>query len=276
MAGPWYDGTPVFLRDRRLVETAPPQRLREELAARSEQPDPEAIFTNVGRVANKAKVLAERIAEQAPPWIDVPAQDSTIRTAVRRKDPSVADGNRITFDLFKDAIESLEGRRNAVKMEDFHDLTGNAVADDIRIKATTNKSVHPDLGDNQLALLTSELMIVWVLNQMMGPWQAQNTGMAVAGKLPPATETPAVISQTIIGIVMQFLIYGLEEEAIKGFLQNTGSYQSAEIDTIISRARTQTPTDMQQLAARRLGEGDYEVILKYALDYIGRTTKSRQ
>ena len=107
MTKPWYDGTPFFRRERRLVETAPPERLREELAARDEQPNPETIFSDMGRIANKAKILAERIAEQAPPWIEVPVRDSTIRASVKRKDPSVTNGNRITFDLFKDAFSSL-------------------------------------------------------------------------------------------------------------------------------------------------------------------------
>jgi len=274
MSTPWYDGTPEFNKERRIVETPPRRSVDADFEAQSNLPNAEALFDSLARIGNKAKRLADATEKAAPPWIDVPDQDSHVRRAVRRKDATVQDGNRITFDLFKDTIEHFERQKEAIKIEDFDDLTGNDVSDDLRIKGKTSKSEHPDLDDNQLGLYVSELMIIWTLHQLMGPWRAQSTSMAVSGKWPPATELGSVLSDTLIGLTMQLLIYGLEEKTLKSFLTQSGSYSSESIDTVIERAKAEVPTEMQKLAARKMGEGDYELILKYSLDFIGRTEKT--
>lgn len=233
------------------------------------------IFNNYARIANKAKALADTVEQEAKKYTIPVAEFATeVRAAVVRKDQFAGDGSEITFDLFRDAINALEGRRKVVDLDKVAtNLTGNALADSKWIDSQMQAADNPDLDGERLAMLASNIMILFILNQMMGPWKAMDTQQMTAAKLPPATETGGLVAQTIIGIVMQLLVAGLQEAAIEGFLKRSGvqAITGREPKSFIQQARGMKLDETQDLASRKMGEADYEMILDYAKDFLAQT-----
>ena len=233
------------------------------------------VYNDYARVANKAKALAEALETQAQKY-SIPVREfaSEVRAAVGRKDQFNRAGTIITFDLFKDAIAQMETRRNLVNLDDMAtNITGNALADARFIDGRQAAADNPDLDAEKLAMLGSNFMILYILNQMQGPWKAIDTQQMTSAKLPPATETGGLIAQTIIGIIMQLLVAGLQEAAIEGFLKRSGVEQltGRTPKSFIQQAKGTELDEMQDLAARKMGEADYEMILDYAKDFLAQT-----
>jgi hypothetical protein len=265
---PNYEGIQELERQRRITEL-PPSELNVPL------PDPEQlaseVFRDFARIGNKAKVLAVAAGEHAKKlWIPVPEAAVTLRGAVKRKDQT-SDGSRVSFDLFKDAIEFMEKRREAINLDMFENVTGSLIVDEEIITEQMAGVENPDLDPEELMMFVSPLILLFTLNHLLGPYKAQDSGQVAAGKLPPSTEVGPVIAQTVIGIVMQLLLYGISERALKNMLANSSNIQ--DVDMVIEQAKRQAPTRMQELAARKVGEGDYELILRHSMDYLARTVK---
>jgi hypothetical protein len=233
------------------------------------------VFNDYARIANKAKALADSVETEAQKYtIPVGEFATEVRAAITRKDQFTSDGSVITFDLFKDAISQMEKRRNLVSLDSMaQNITGNALADSKYIDSQMMAADNPDLDAEKLAMLASNFMILYILNQMQGPWKAIDTQQMTAGKLPPSTEIGGLIAQTIIGIIMQLLVAGLQEAAIEGFLKRSGVEQLTGRDpkSFIAQAKGAKLDEMQDLAQRKMGEGDYELILDYAKDFLAQT-----
>jgi hypothetical protein len=271
MPNPFYTGPFLPRRQRRVTELPPHE---DRVTPPTDEAVAQEVFDRLAKVANKAKVIyeaSEKLAEKL--WIPVSPAAERVRGAVKRKDQNTPDGSRITFDLFKDALETLERRRDAVKLQSFEDLTGNALADDQSIRLWMNTTDYEDLNQEQALMMVSGLMVPMTLNFMLGPFKGTDTQQAVAGKIYPGTEVGPILAQTIIGIVYQLLVAGLEETLVEDFLHRSGAATalSTTIPDIMQQARAREPDEMQMLAERSMGEGDYEMILEYAYDFLGRT-----
>ena len=271
MLDPFYPGPRAPRRERRVSEV-PPRGQRESGPSQQEVVD--ETFSDLARVANKASVLAEASAAVAAAFsIPVAAGAERVRAAVRRKDQGSADGSFITFDLFKDAFEALERRRNAVRLSDFEDLSGDPLADDRSIRLWMARTDDPSLGQQQALMMVSGLMVLFTLNHMLGPYKGADVQQAVAAKVPPGTEVGPLVSQTLVGLAYQLLVAGLEDAIVEDFLRRSGAESafSLSIPDIMDRARAREPDEMQGLAGRAMGEGDYEMILEYAYGFLNRT-----
>jgi len=126
------------------------------------------VFNNYARIANKARALANAVEKEATRYtIPVAVFATEVRAAVSRKDQFSTDGSVITFDLFKDAISKMEDRRNLVDLDSMaNNITGNVLADSKWIDGQVQASDNPDLDAEKLAMLGSNFMILYILNQM--------------------------------------------------------------------------------------------------------------
>lgn len=274
MADPFFRPDLDPPKKRRITEGPP------LVTARPEQEEPvdevAEVFNDYGRVANKAKALAQQVAREARKFtIPVSEFATEVRAAVRRKDQFTSDGSLITFDLFRDALAVMEKRRNSVDLDQLTDLTGNVIADSKKLEQMVSQADNPDLDGERLAMFASNLMVLYVLNQMLGPWKAVDTAQMTAPKQPPGTEVGSLVAQTIIGVVMQLLIAGLQEQAIEGFLKRTGVEQQTGIkpSQFIAQAKGRQLNELQDLAQRKMGESDYDLILDYVKDFITQTAE---
>jgi hypothetical protein len=269
-----YFKPPEPRKKRRVTEEAfrPEERIPDV-----EAPGVEETFNRLANLANKAKVLADAAGEASKfLFIPVDPDAEQVRAAVKRKDQTSTDGGLITFDLFKDAIDFVEHRRQSLDLGGITslELTGNAQTDSEKINKHLRKTDDPDLSEEQLLLLGSQLMILFILNQMMGPYKAIDTQQVVATKIiPPAVEVAPTIGQILIGVAIQLLIIGVQEAAVMEFFKSSGAAASVGItpEQIVEQAKAQPLTDVQELAKKRFGEGDYEQILEYSFNHIQST-----
>jgi len=267
MNDPFYEGPARFERERRVTEVPRPG-----IPTAIDVLSADEVFNDLAALANKARVLADASAEQAMK-LSIPVHENSrqVRAAVRRKDQMVPDGSRITFDLFKDAIETVERRREALNLDALQDLTGTSLADHDQIRSTMSAVENDDVDPNLLPILLSEMMVLFVLGQVIKPYTNQDIATATAAKLIPGTEEPSVIAQTIIGIIYQLLIMGIEEATVKLFLERAAP--GRDVDLLIDQAKSQNPTEMQDLAQRHAGQADYDLILQYCFEYIAGTSE---
>jgi len=271
---PFYrpDQEPPKRRRINEVSRAP---LPPERTAPPEETDADRVFNKFAQVANKAKALADQVEREAKKFtVPVAPTAVEVRAAVTRKDQFNSQGNIITFDLYKDALAVNEARRNALGLESLFDMTGHALTDSKIFQDAVAQADNPELDGQQLAMFGSQVLILFALNQILGPYKAMDTQELTAAKLPPGTDIPGMLRQTIVGLVMQLVIAGIQDTAIEGFLKQTNASALTGLtsEDIMDRARSGTHNldETQELVVKKLGESDYELILDYVSNYISR------
>lgn len=272
--------TPIDIhRERILTEVRRIKRLP------SEAPQPqelEQLFNRAAFLSNKANHLARAIANEARKYfIPVHEESIDVRAAVRRKGDS-EDGSQISFDLFKDATEAMQRMKKESEetvilsrsIEPASVLQKRIRKIRARVSLMTSFGSEPD--DDELELLISQFLILYIAHTLMKPFESITEHLPLSQTLVPKTpggpETEIAIS-LLIGIAMQLLIMGLNDDIMETYLDEAAgeSYPLGwTAKDVIAQARNLEQSKLQQLAEKQAGLNDYELILAYSFDFLSR------
>jgi len=238
------------------------------------------LFNRTAFVANKANVLAKAIEEVARRYeIPVHPDADEVRAAVKRKSSDSPDGLKISFDLFKDAVEVMHRRQVAIT-----ELTLNQAPDDPgvvfqkKIIRLRNRLAVPegDLTDDELELLLSHFFILLMAYMLQGAFDAIDHALFVA-VIPDGQPAEAVIAfQVILSVVVQLIMFAANEQQLEKWLDDASLIRLPAGMTgakVIQAAKAQPIQPIHRLAAAYAGFSDYETILRYAFEYLQRTEK---
>lgn len=274
---------PLILETHRLRVLEEIDRIKTDISNAPSASEVEELFNKAAFVSNKANVLAraiEKVAEKY--YIPVGEDDIEVMAAVSRKSAD-SDGSRISFDLFKDAIKfSLQVRKDTEETIVLSQqiTTGSVLSRRIRkIRARASlliqTGVEPD--DNMLEMLLSQFITLWIAHELMKPFEAMTDHLQLAQtwveKSAGSSEAQIAIS-ILIGLAMQLLIMGLNDEAMEYYLDKAagGRFPAGlTAKDLVVKARGLEPTQAQRFAELTAGLNDYEVILRYSFDFLGAT-----
>lgn len=269
------------VRDRVLTEIS---RVRSSL---STAPSPilmEEHFNKTSKVANKANALAEAISVAASKYfIPVDSNALDVVAAVKRKSADSPDGLRISFDLFKDAVECMQRQRKATEEEIVLSARiepASVLEKRIRkLRARISLEMSGDEPDDDLLeMLVSQFILLFLAHELMRPFEELLAHLPLAQtwveKSQGSSEVQILIS-TLIGLAIQLIIMQVNDDLMETYLaQAAGDSLPKGITTkdIISQARSLNQIRSIDLATQLSGINDYETILRYATDFLEKTT----
>jgi hypothetical protein len=252
-------------------------------------PDPdqlEKLFNRAAFLSNKANIVARSLSEVAEKYfIPVDPEATDVVAAVKRKSADSLDGLKISFDLFKDAVKASQQTKK--DMEETVILsqsitTGSVLQKRIRkIRARASIMVQSgfDPEDQLLETLVSQFIILWIAHELMKPFEAitDHTQLSETWVEKGSGSSKAqIIISILIGLVMQFIIMGLNDDLMEEYLNEAAGGIFPEGHTaasIIAEARSFEKTRAHELAEIMVGLNDYEIILRYSFQYLRATTE---
>jgi len=248
----------VFLRDE---NTLVPDEVPET--------DPIAEFDGIKELIERAGAIVEDL-EKAGAAFGVPIEEdyNEVRASHQRLS---GDGRFITFAEFRAAVdERSKGKADLFKSAP----TGNPFVDSRRVdRARLKRHIAPDkVGDNlfaQLLSFGSQGFILWAINGLLGAWKAPDTAKAVAGKIPPATELPAIFQQIVSSMIMMRFVNGVSEAAAEAVVGADFVTAGIDIKRAVGEAYRAPPPDSKSYEVYRasLAKADHEIVLEHCLDY---------
>jgi len=266
-------------RKRILSEIARQQKKEEE---RTEQSEVDRIFNRYAFVANKANVLIRAIEEQAHKFfIPVHEDASRVRAAVTRRSSDSPDGKRISFDLFRDAVDIMIQRKKemtALAIEEGKDGPTEVFRKKVQILNHQIVNADDSLTETDWRLLISQFFILLIAQQLMQPWSAERWSEIVAASEHAEGSEIVIAAHFIEGILMQMLIQAVAEELLEQWLDDATLVElprGMKGKDLIQAAKAQSLelTKPQRLAMAYVGQDDYEVILNYSFEYIAKTNE---
>ena len=267
-------------RDRILAEIARIRREPKGPEVNFEQT--EALFNKAARVSNKANVLLKRLAEVADKYfIPVHPEAQKVRGAVKRTSADSPDGLQISFDLFRDALESLQ--RQKKNMEPHVILSQSIEPDSVfskkmrKIRAATRLSSGGlDADDDYLEMLISQFCILYIAHYLMKPFNNLLDLLPLSQTLKAKEDDEVVyaeiVIQLLIGLAIQLIIFELNEQLMEKALEDTAMIpKGMTAKEIIQRAKAAPKNKAQEMALAYKSLSDYEIILGYAFEFLAKT-----
>jgi len=226
-----------------------------------------ALYGNMGKVLSKVDRLLDEIKKNAPPRIPVHEQAVEVRLALRNLYPG-QPADYITYLQYLDCIEYENKFYNFDPTKVIDLLTGDPSIDS-RLLSQTMQESGTGMKPDEWMLLGGHFAFLMVLNRILQTFQAPNTQKAVAGKMPPGTETAATLVQVLIGLAAILLQTAItEKEAAKSLESTFGEFLSTvgtSADSIVESAKNQPPdTLMSNYSQSR--EGEYRANIKQYSD----------
>lgn len=259
-------------------------RLQSEISNAPTAEEVEALFNRTAFVANKANILVKAIEEAADKYfIPVGGEELEVRAAVSRKSADSKDGSKISFDLFKDAVKfclqvKKDMEQNVVLSQQI--TTGSVLQrriKKIRARASLLVQTGTEPDDNMLEMLLSQFITLWIAHELMKPFEAMTDHLQLAQtwveKESGGSEAQIAMA-ILIGLAMQLLIMGLNDDAMEYYLDKAagGKFPSGfTAKDLVAKARGLEPMQVHRYAELNAGLNDYEVILRYAFDFLGAT-----
>jgi hypothetical protein len=157
-------------------------------------------------------------------------------------------------------------------------LDGNPPVDAEQIKLFRRRASNADLRAQDLLMMSSSLIVQYMLSRLQGQFTAVDISGAVAAKLIPGTEAASVAAQIIQSILLTIIVDVANERLVE-----LAQKEDRGGTTKYSRTKTLSQNDdgtpklnynpddldyMDKLAIRRVGEADYDMILEYVLGFI--------
>jgi hypothetical protein len=271
-----------LLRDRVLTDTV--LKIDQQKNAALQQ-DLRSLFNKAAFVSNKANVLIDAIEKKASQYsIPVHPEADDVRAAVLRKSSDSPDGLRISFDLFRDAVDVLYRRKKVISemilsegLGDPYSILSKKI---VRLRCRlTYPEETTGLTSKDIAFMLSQFFILYLANQLLGVFKGTDDAAFIGSLSSTSGKENAlgVISfQVLLSFVVQLIIFGINEALLAEWLD-----ESAVVDTggltgkqIIEAAKARKLEPIDKITQAYVGIDDYEKILNYAFDYLGRTTES--
>lgn len=240
----------------------------------------ESSFNRAASLSNKANHLANSLSESASSlYIPVHPSAVNVINAVKRKSGDSVDGLKISFDLFADAVEAMQ--RLKVELKTLIVVSSRNDPDQVlakrvrKLRARINLNLKSDdVDDNYIEMLISQFVILYLAHELMKPFEGILDHMPLSEtwveKQSGGSDTQILIS-VLIGLALQFIIMGLNDELMEDFLIRAGAVNlpgGLTAKGIIAEARKVEPTTAMGIAADQAALNDYETILRYSFQYI--------
>lgn len=205
----------------------------------------ESFIRIFGAIAKMKKVqqIADAINQQV--YIPVPASARRVRQAVRRRDLDELNGARISFELFKEALNRAVHEYDFVNFEFLDNIQNDPDMDSELFR--NNWALHnvDELREANDALNAGEqgipgsevltedeirnsapwwmkllvyggsIILIWYLQKQLGIYQGIDTASATSTKLPPGTDIAPIILNIVVGIAIYLLLNSLTLEEAK-------------------------------------------------------------
>lgn len=262
------------LEGRRGLEGQDQNPVYEDLAKprTRETPDPfkqvDQLFVNLAGVIGKADQLLT-LAESMPRALYIPVDELSrpVRQAVARRDREVPDGSKISFSLFKKAIQKSIDQYKFIDLEYLDNMRNEPWADSALFQANwtagqmeqTLRQLDGEVGDPgfneefrnrlggetagdrqwlaKLLIASAPLIFLYLDNKLQGPFSSLDRAATTSTKLVPGTEVPIVLIQILVGLALYILIHNLSGPELEEQLNNAGygkALQSAGLNVSVA------------------------------------------
>lgn len=229
-----------------------------------------AMYDNMRKVVGKADRLLDELKRTAPLRIPVHDRADEVRLALRSLYPGQPE-DFITYNQYLECLEAEDRFFNFDPTTMIDLMTGDSIVDS-RILSQSMQEAYSGKPMEELLLMGGHFAAMLLCNRMLQVFQAPNTQSAVAGKMPPGTETAATLMQVLIGLSAILLQTAISEKEAAKSLENTfGEFLTQtgmSADSIIAQAK-ETPPDsaLQNYTLSR--ESEHRAAIKdYSNSYV--------
>lgn len=267
-----FENAPSEPKRRRTLGISPQSRRGTEIPdlPTVEEADITRLFNGQAFVMNRATALLREVEPRAQKLF-VPVDEFAIqvRQALRRRG---LDPNQIPFDLYKDMYVLLEKRARNMEFEVVGDLTGDRLVDHFKIKHNL-KTGGRDLSKWEEFLMAMEPWLLWfMMNQLIGQFQAQEHQEACAAKTPMGTEVGPVQLRMAISMAAMMLVMGMQEEHVLFAVKQPHFNIPIPPADLINRARRLIESDGLHRELKEIaGAADPYLIIQYCDNHINRS-----
>lgn len=265
-------------RDRVLTDTIKASTQDRNVLSQQEIRD---LFNKSAFVSNKASSLIRAIEKQAAIFsIPVHPEAAEVRAAVARKSTDSPSGEQISFDLFKDAIRysylTKQGVTEMILREGVGDPDSVLTKKVLFLRA---RLMYPEVSsgmtDADIGMLISQFFILYLANKILGPFEGLvHTEILLAlDAIGTQKALDTVAIQVIESIVFQLIIFGVNTALLESWLDNAAEINLPKGMTgksLIEAAKARELKPIHKMAQSYVGLDDYQRILDYAFEYIGR------
>lgn len=250
-----------FKKERSLYDDTPKPRTFDNLNIEdSEEKKVQEIFSKIEDEIKLGNELLRLFDEKCrATHIPVPAELQNIRSAVRRKDNAEPDGAKISFALFLTSIKKYEQIKIQYSLLIQDQINENPELDAQRVTNLKVKVMN-GIGESDLFVFSS----IWLLNYIVTKYQDifnVPTMMQIAAS--PQSAAVGAIKLTLALAFAAFIEAVFDDE---GRRVTTGTDNRINPDQL---------SRVEQLAVKKIGENDYDLILDYAIKYIYSTNDQK-
>jgi len=218
------------------------------------------IFSEVKdniELSNRLLNLLDKKCRATHVPVDSIMQD--VRAAVARKDPSEADGARISFHLFLTAVKKFEQVKLNYAFKIMESTTGNLRLDSVTQRNYKNKILF-GLSDDDLAMFDSVYLLNYAIHKFQDIFNVPDIL-----KISPPSEHPEGAAygamKLVIAIAFASAIDVLNKILIRGIRSESSSVSTTPAEQFQFNR-------LESLAMEKVGENDYKNILDYVINYI--------
>ena len=227
------------------------------------------VFDELKENINLGNELLDLLDEKCKAsHIPVPEELQNIRAAVSRKDPLEPEGARISFELFLLGVKKYE----AIKLEyrlmvsqtlaysENHEISNTLKT---KLKKKTLAGINPD----DILLFTS----LWFLNYMESKYQQVFTLSDITSIASAHSEGagPAAVGAAKLGIAFAFAA------ALDVIYDNLGRKVPRSSIQTEGETLSEGEARLEELAIKKIGENDFDIIIDYVVKYISASKDSR-
>jgi len=194
--------------------------------------------------------------------VDPIVQD--VRAAVARKDPSEADGARISFHLFLTAVKKYEQVQLNYTLAISESMTGNPSLDSTTTRRFKYRIIH-GISDEDLLVFDS----VYLLNYAIHKFQDIFNVPEIL-KISPPSEHPEGAAYGAMKLVIAIAFASAIDVLNKELIQATRNVGRGSSSSSVSSSAPEefTFSRMDELALEKISQNDYKIILDYVIGYI--------